>query len=141
MQARPTKPIVIFLYVWRGDSHYCVDLVRVSRTHGGWREAAADLLIVGQGKRNKHACNSTSHSIDPIPFSIFTLSIRTWEELLDRMCQIHGPRRLLRGRLKPRGILSLVVMLCVTKQFIGCYLNDFDDMRAQRHNSNFDEHG
>ena len=46
-----TRPADILLYGWRGDHHYCVDLIGVSPARGDWWDAASALTSVEQSKR------------------------------------------------------------------------------------------
>ena len=84
-----TRPADILLYSWRGDSHCCVDLVEVSPTRGGWRDAAAALPLVEEGKRDKHSTTCWSHGFNFIPFGYSTFGSLgpAAEELLSRICQ------------------------------------------------------
>ena len=84
-----TRPADILLYSWRGDSHCCVDLVGVSPARSGWRDAAAALPSVEQGKRDKHSATCRSHGFDFIPFGFSTFGSfgPAAEELLSRICQ------------------------------------------------------
>ena len=76
-----TRPANILLYGWRGDRHYCVDLVGVSPARGCWRDVAFTLASVEQAKRDKHTHTTSTSCPSVSPFlALLALQPRSQEQ-------------------------------------------------------------
>ena len=126
-----TKPADILLYVWLGDHHCCVDLVGVSSARNGWRDAASALMIVEQGKREKHACVCRSHGFDFIPFGFLVFGSLGPEAhgFLRRVVQRYRMHAQVSDWEAPAWIyrrLSFAIMHGVAEQFVGRMSHEFE---------------
>ena len=125
--SRQTRPADILLYSWRGDSHWCVDLVGVSPARGGWRDAASALPSVERGKWDKHTHICKSHGFDFIPFGFSSLGPAV-EELVSRICQrysSHAPVSSWEAHSYIFRRLSFALIRGVAEQFVGLQLSTF----------------
>ena len=89
--SRLTKLDVILLYSLYSGSHCCVDLIGVSSTQGGWKDAVSALPPVKKGKRFKYVTTCQSHGLDSIllGFSTFGSFDPAAKEVLSLICHRH----------------------------------------------------
>ena len=106
------KPADILLYAWRGDRHYCVDLVSMSPSRMGWQDATFRLFSEEHGKSEKHARSCISHGFDFSPFGFLTAA----KEMLDCVCRQHVSN----AHIPPVGGSSLGVSSAVLLHHARC---------------------
>ena len=128
--SRLTRPVDVLLYSWRGDSHWCVDLVGVSPARSGLRDDASALMSVEQGKLDKHTNTCRSFGFDFVPFGFSTLVSfgREAEAFLSRFCQ-HFNSHVQVPEWEAHDwvfrCLSFTIMYGISEQLVGRQVADF----------------